>query len=256
MIINVLLRGRSLSEFNTLGPADIVFLANDMDREVEEVNGFREYLSDKEINLVFNMAAGADSGYHAIGFFETFNVTKLIRPYIADGTQPDSSRQNINLPDEFLSERHKPFMYRGDKYPYEYPGTGIAGVACAMLDYNSDVVNIVGLDFYDNLYYGETNYLVKDNAGRDFWTDLGEIKAEFLTDTAVYHKNDPKTAKELREASRLSIPELDDWQYKIQNTLCDLVEYKPNIQVNLKTKCKVLIDRMRTIDNLNITEVE
>ena len=240
MIINVLLRGRSLSEFNTLGPADIVFLANDMDREVEEVNGFREYLSDKEINLVFNMAAGADSGYHAIGFFETFNVTKLIRPYIADGTQPDSSRQNINLPDEFLSERHKPFMYRGDKYPYVDPGTGIDGVACDMLDYNSDVVNIVGLDFYDNLYYGETNYLVKDNAGRDYWTDLGELKTK-----------NPEV-----QAKRLDIPELDDWQYKIQNTLCDLVEYKPNIQVNLKTKCKVLIDRMRTISNLNIEEVE
>ena len=240
MIINILLRGRSLSEFNTLGPADIIFLANDTDVEIQEVKGLKEYLLDKEINLVFNMVNKADKGYQAIGFFETFNVTKLVRPYIKGDRLPGTSGQSINLPDEFLGVHHKQFMYRGDKYTYEYPGTGIAGIAYAMLDYNPEVVNIVGLDFYDNLYYGESNYLVEDNAGRDYWTDLGELKTE-----------NPEV-----RAKRLDIPELDDWQYKIQNTLCDLVEYKPNIQVNLKTKCKVFIDRMRTISNLNIEEVE
>ena len=240
MIINILLRGRSLSEFNTLGPADIVFLANDMDREVEEVNGLKEYLLDKEINLVFNMVTGADRGYQEIGFFETFNVTKLVRPYVTGDREPGSSGQRINLPDEFLSEHHKQFMYKGYKYSYEYPGTGIAGVAYAMLDYKPDVVNIVGLDFYDNLYYGQSNYLVQDNAGRDYWTDLSELQVE-----------NPEL-----QTKRLDIPDLDDWQYKVQNTLCDLVEHKPNIQVNLKTKCKSLIPRITTYDNLNIEVIK
>lgn len=244
MIINILLRGRSLSEFNTLGPADIVFLANDMDREVEEVNGLKEYLLDKEINLVFNMVHGADRGYQEIGFFETFNVTKLVRPYVTGDREPGSSGQRINLPDEFLSEHHKQFMYEGSKYAYEYPGTGIAGVAYAMLDYKPDVVNIVGLDFYDNLYYGQSNYLVKDNAGRDYWTDLKRAPLP-----------DYKLGIELH-TKRLDIPALGEWQDKVQHTLCDLVEHKPNIQVNLKTKCKYLIDRMRTYSNLNIEEVE
>ena len=69
MVTNVLLRGRSLTEFKTLDSPDIVFLVNDMDREVEEVNGLKEYLLDKEINLVFNMVTGADRGYQEIGFF-------------------------------------------------------------------------------------------------------------------------------------------------------------------------------------------
>ena len=74
-----------------------------MDREVEEVNGLKEYLLDKEINLVFNMVTGADRGYQEIGFFETFNVTKLVRPYVTGDRQPGSSGQSINLPDEFLN---------------------------------------------------------------------------------------------------------------------------------------------------------
>ena len=221
MVTNVLLRGRSLTEFETLDSPDIVFLVNDMDREVEEVNGLKEYLLDKEINLVFNMVAGADRGYQEIGFFETFNVTKLVRPYVTGDRQPGSSGQSINLPDEFLGEHHKKFMYEGSKYSYEYPGTGIAAIAYAILDCKFDVVNIVGLDFYDNLFYGQSNYLVQDNAGRDYWTDLSELQV----------KNPELQTK------RLDLPDLDDWQYKIQNTLCDLVEHKPNIQVNLKTKC-------------------
>jgi hypothetical protein len=240
MVTNVLLRGRSLTEFKTLDSPDIVFLVNDMDREVEEVNGLKEYLLDKEINLVFNMVTGADRGYQEIGFFETFNVTKLVRPYVTGDRQPGSSGQSINLPDEFLGEHHKKFMYEGSKYPYEYPGTGIAAIAYAILDCKFDVVNIVGLDFYDNLFYGQSNYLVQDNAGRDYWTDLSELQV----------KNPELQTK------RLDLPDLDDWQYKIQNTLCDLVEHKPNIQVNLKTKCKSLIPRMTTYDNLNIEVIK
>ena len=66
MVTNVLLRGRSLTEFETLDSPDIVFLVNDMDREIEEVNGLKEYLLDKEINLVFNMVLGAEIGYKRI----------------------------------------------------------------------------------------------------------------------------------------------------------------------------------------------
>ena len=234
MVTNVLLRGRSLTEFETLDSPDIVFLVNDMDREIEEVNGLKEYLLDKEINLVFNMVAGAEIGYKRINFFDEFNVTKLIRPYVV-GTRYNDGAQDIPIENTFLDESHIPFMSIGSKYAYEYPGTGIAAIAYAILDCKFDVVNIVGLDFYDNLFYGQSNYLVQDNAGRDYWTDLDE------------EMKNPEL-----QTKRLDLPDLDDWQYKIQNTLCDLVEYKPNIQVNLKTKCKSLIPRITTYDNLNI----
>ena len=223
MVTNVLLRGRSLTEFETLDSPDIVFLVNDMDREID---------------LVFNMVAGAEIGYKRINFFDEFNVTKLIRPYVV-GTRYNDGAQDIPIENTFLDESHIPFMSIGSKYAYEYPGTGIAAIAYAILDCKFDVVNIVGLDFYDNLFYGQSNYLVQDNAGRDYWTDLDE------------EMKNPEL-----QTKRLDIPDLDDWQYKVQNTLCDLVEYKPNIQVNLKTKCKSLIPRITTYDNLNIEVIK
>jgi len=233
MIVNALLRGRSLIEFKNLENCDLVLLANDTNIEIEEIDGFKEYLNDKEIHLVFNMVLGAASGYHHIQFFDNFNVTKLIRPYIYGDRLPGSSGQGIPLEDNFLGNHHKKFMFTGGRYSYDYPGTGIAAIAYAILDCEVDILNIVGLDFYDNLNYGKSNYLVADVFGkRDFGSDVGDGLSE----------------EHIEQVKLLQI--------QMQNTFCELVEHKPNMQVNLSTKCKSFIDRMKNIKNLNIKVIE
>ena len=84
-----------------------------------------------------------------------------------------------------------------------------------MLDTEADVVNVLGLDFYDNLNYGKPNYLVKDKDGRDFIRDFWK-------------------------------PE------DMQENVCKLVNGRPDVQVNLHTICKNFIDGMEDIENLNI----
>ena len=102
-----------------------------------------------------------------ICFFDEFNVTKLIRPYVV-GTRYNDGAQDIPIENTFLDESHIPFMSIGSKYAYEYPGTGIAAIAYAILDCKFDVVNIVGLDFYDNLFCNENtkNPIILLNADR------------------------------------------------------------------------------------------
>ena len=41
-----------------------------------------------------------------------------------------------------------------------------------MLDTHADIVNVIGLDFYDNLNYGKSNYLVPGKENRDFTRDF------------------------------------------------------------------------------------
>ena len=232
MIVNALLRGRSLSQFKNLGDCDLVILANDTDQEIQTIDGLKEYLIDKEINLVENMVATGAIGYHKMNFFNDYNVTKLIRPYLNGIRKPGSSGQNIPLKDNFLGDNHKEFMF-GDgkvskKYEYDYPGTGIAAIAYAVLDCKPDVLNIVGLDFYDNLFYDESNYLIKSSPH----THTHGYSIEGLT------KNNHD---ELRRYQRL-----------MQEVLCKLAERNPNVQVNLITKCKSFISKVKTLKNLKI----
>ena len=61
----------------------------------------------------------------------------------------------------------------------------------------------------------------------------------------------------LRSNTRASKKDLlSDWQYQMQNSLCDFAEYIPSMKVNLWTLCTELIDRLKTQENITIKEVE
>jgi hypothetical protein len=218
-IINLLCKGRSLLEFDKLPKSEFVVLANDFDKEITKMKSLSDYLGDKTIHQVLNMTIGGANGYHSIDFFNKFNVVKLIRPYLEGIRVPGSSLQNIPLEENFLGMNHKQFMYVGRKYPYDYTGTGMASFAYTLLDCSADVINIVGMDFYDNLNYGISNYLIDCPEGRDFKKDFWTIE-------------------------------------EMQENFCKLVESKPNIQVNMTTLCKSFITKMDNLDNLNINKIE
>ncbi len=217
-VINLLCKGQSLNDFNNLPESDFIVLANDFDRELLQMPELYEYISKQKIHQVLNMVTGAASGYQEMSFFQTFNVVKLIRPYLTGIRQPGTSGQSIPLIENFLGMHHKEFMYTGRKYAYDYSGTGLAAFAYTILDCSADVINIIGLDFYDNLNYGISNYLVPCREGRDY-------KKDFWT----------------RE--------------EMQENFCRLVKSKPNIQVNMTTLCKNFIEEMSQIENLNIKQI-
>jgi len=217
-VVNLLCKGRSLNNFNDLPDAQHIVLANDFDGELLQLPNLYEYISNQKIHLVLNMVNGAANGYHKMNFFKKFNVVKLIRPYLTGIRQPGTSGQMIPLSENFLEIHHKEFMHIGKKYAYDYPGTGIAAFAYTILDCSADTVNVIGLDFYDNLNYGISNYLVSCREGRDY-------KRDFWS----------------RE--------------QMQENFCKLIKSRPNIQVNMITNCKTFIDEMSQIKNLNIKQI-
>ena len=214
-VVNLLCKGRSLREFDKLPDSDFVVLANDFDQEISQIKSLSDYLENQTIHLVLNMVLGADAGYQSIDFFNRFKVTKLIRPYLEGIKTPGSSGQNILLEENFLGMHHKKFMYPGNKYPYNYTGTGMAAFAYTILDCSADVINIIGMDFYDNLNYGISNYLVEGKEGRDYIKDSWTIE-------------------------------------EMQGNFCNLIKANSRIQVNMVTDCKNFISGMEDIENLNI----
>jgi len=217
-VINLLCKGRSLANFSELPDSQLIVLTNDFDRELQKIPSLYEYVSKHELHLVLNMVSGGASGYHDIDFFQKFNVVKLIRPYLEGIRESGSSGQNIPLEDNFLSRHHIEFMYTGRKYEYDYAGTGIAAFAHTILDCSADIINVIGMDFYDNLNYGISNYLISCPEGRDYKRDLWS-----------------------RE--------------EMQENFCKLAKSKPNIQVNITTSCKTFIDEMYEIKNINIKKI-
>jgi hypothetical protein len=75
-----------------------------------------------------------------------------------------------------------------------------------------------GMDFYDNLNYGVSNYLVDCPEGRDFKKDFWTLE-------------------------------------EMQTNFCRLIKSNPNIQVNMTTMCTNFIDEMENLDNLNINKI-
>ena len=218
-VISLLCKGRSLMEFDKLPDSEFVVLANDFDKEITKIKTLSDYLENQTIHQVLNMTVGGARGYESIDFFNKFNVVKLIRPYLEGIRVPGSSGQNIPLVEHFLGFNHKEFMYAGRKYEYDYTGTGMGSFAYTMLDCGADVINIVGMDFYDNLNYGISNYLVDCPEGRDFKKDFWTLE-------------------------------------EMQTNFCRLIKSNPNIQVNMTTTCKTFIDEMKELDNLKINIIE
>ena len=217
-VINLLCKGRSLANFNELPDPQLIVLVNDFDGELLRLPDLYKYISKHKLHLVLNMVSNASSGYHAMDFFQKFNVVKLIRPYTHGIRSPGSSGQNIPLEENFLNDHHKEFMYTGRKYAYDYAGTGIAAFAYTILDCSANTINVIGMDFYDNLNYGISNYLISCREGRDY--------------------------------------KRDNWsREQMQENFCKLVKSKPHIQVNMTTSCKTFINEMHKIKNLNIKQI-
>jgi len=157
--ITVLCRGQSLKYINQIPNSDVVLMVNRFGDELEFMVELREYISNSEIYLCTSGSSGELDSLHRINFFNTYNPTKLIRPYLSSETNFHLNN-SCELPNIFLSDVHKNWMYKrgvempsNAKYEYCYPSSGITALAYAVLETDCDVINIIGLDFYENSQY-------------------------------------------------------------------------------------------------------
>ena len=234
--VNLLGRGPSLKYLNVLPDSELVVLANDFDTEISQIKELSDYLKKQTIHLVLNMVVHNANGYNAINFFTEFNVVKLIRPYLNGIRVPGSSGQSIPLEENFLGDNHKEFMFQGGlKYPYDYAGTGLAAFAYTMLDTNAEVVNVLGLDFYDNLkllFKNITTFIKKTTDGEK--------------ELASTMKESNKTLMDSLDSLKLMLKISD-----IKNNLNDLIQETENYQPKNSDDMTIFInnDKIKTLQD-------
>ena len=216
-VVTVFARGESAKFIDNLQKTDFTVIANEFGDEIEAFPQIGEYIKDSEVHICCNGWPTELDAYRRINFFEIYNITKLIRPYMHD--EPRVNIQNsCHLPDIFLSDLHKEWMYQRGvnlppdfKYEYSYLSTGTATLAYTVLEVakDGDVVNILGLDFYEN-----SGYLV-------------------------------------------GIPDATDWGVNgpMQDVLYNLVVKHPLIKFNMITTAKKHLDKVKELQNMNLTRV-
>jgi len=172
--VSVLCRGQSLKYIEYLPKSDVVVLVNRFGDELEKYPEIVEYINKAEIYLCTSGSGGELDTLHRFGFFEKFNPTRMVRPYLGEISKTHIRLQNsINLPDIFLSNAHKKYMYqiKNHKYPYTYPSSGIAALSYVILDCDFDDINIIGLDFYETInnssYYAANDAYENPDWGKD-----------------------------------------------------------------------------------------
>lgn len=213
--ISVLCRGESLRHIKNLPKSDIVILVNTFGDEIKNIPGVKEYLKDTEIYLCTSGTAGELNSLKEINFFENYKPTKMIRPYLGEISSKIRLANHCNLPNTFLSQTHKQYMVPM-KYPYDYPTTGIAAVGYAVLESECDIINIIGLDFYENSAYAGSQKL--------------NLETLYRTD-----------------------PEVKDGN--MERFFIKFVKNNPNKIFNITTTAKSYLNKLTTFTNVNYNKV-
>jgi len=217
-VVTFFARGESAKFIDSLEKPKFTVIANEFGNELEAFPQIGEYIKDSEVHICCNGWPTELDSYKRINFFENYNVTKLMRPYMHDEGRVNI-QNSCHLPDVFLSDLHKDWMYQRGvnlpsdfKYEYSYPSTGTATLAYTVLEVaqDGDVVNILGLDFYEN-----SGYLV-------------------------------------------GTPDATDWGVNgpMQDVLYNLVARHPLITFNMITTARKHLDEVEELQNMNLTRVK
>jgi hypothetical protein len=208
--VSVLCRGQSLKHIERLDKSDVVVLVNRFGDELKTFPSVVDYINDSEIYLCTSGTPGELDTLNQFGFFDKFTPTKMIRPYLNEIANTHINLQNsIGVQDTFLSNDHKEYMYQIEnyKYPYTYPSSGIAALSYVVLECNFDVVNIVGLDFYETIH-NSSFYAASDAHEHADWGKDGhmqEVVTRLITNHSDKQFNMISTAeKHLHDVKKLS----------------------------------------------------
>ena len=216
--VSVLCRGQSLKYIDRLPKSDVVVLVNKFGDELKKFPKVVDFISDSELYLCTSGTPGELDTLNEFGFFEKFNPTRMIRPYLGEISETHIHLQNsTHLNDTYLSNVHKKYMYQieNHKYPYTYFTTGIAALSYVVLECNFDIINIIGLDFY-----------------------------ETINNSSYYAANDPNERPD------------EGCDGKMQETLTRLVIDHPEKSFNMITTAEKYLDDVKKLLNFKIKKVE
>jgi hypothetical protein len=179
----VLGRGKSLLSIEDL-PDDALYVT--VNRYAEELDDVRisSKLQDKKLHHVSSLSPGELDGMQKNDCFNKFDYEQLVVPYIKE-TCPGKKLPEF-IPSKTLSDNCKQYMFkRGERpdgsrrYAYSFPTSGMAAVCYATVDLDAEEINIIGIDFYDNVGYAFGSEWESDEQGIKYGEDPKMMK-DFL----------------------------------------------------------------------------
>ncbi len=153
--VTLLCRGTSLKNINKVQQVSHCVLVNSFHLELN-IPDIHSYVSNCS-TVTHVMSLGAHwPNYGADEIYSRYNFDKIVLPYVEE-VKPHGTI-NVGLPVECLSDKNKNDMISTNRYKYTSPSAGMDALLYCVNDLAVDVVNIVGMDFYDNIGYFTNSY--------------------------------------------------------------------------------------------------
>lgn len=156
--ITLLCRGKSLSYIDKIAKTDHCVLVNSFHFELENKE-VHEYVSScSKVSHVLSLGAYfPKSGAKEI--YKNYNFKEIVLPYIKEVSPPIPRHlRNIEgkdgiIPVKNMGDINKKNMISHPRYAFTSPTCGLDALLYTVNELKPDVVNIVGLDFYDKVGY-------------------------------------------------------------------------------------------------------
>ena len=214
--VTLLCRGKSLDDIKSVPNTDHCVLVNAFHLELRKPE-IHEYVK-KCSTVTHILSLGAHFPQHGANeIYSKYNFDKIVLPYVQEVKPPGNI--NVGLPVECLSDKNKDDMISTRRYKYTSPSSGMDALLYCVNDLNAEVVNIVGMDFYDNVGYFTNSY--------------GRVEGENNTESVIKRM----------EGSDHDMIHMKDFFYKF-------VENHKDVQFNLWTYAD-----MQKRDNITIKEL-
>jgi hypothetical protein len=156
--VTLLCRGESLKFIDNLPKVNHCILVNSFHFELQDKN-IHEYVHNCDIVTHVLSVAAFFPYAGANDIYKTYNFDKIVVPYIREVAPriPNSilNIEGINgiLPVEYLDDINKKDMISHPRYAYTSPTSGMDALLYCVNQLKPDIINIIGLDFYDKSGY-------------------------------------------------------------------------------------------------------
>jgi len=158
MMITLLCRGKSLGYINKIPKTNHCVLVNSFHFELGNSN-VHEYVSScSKVSHVLSLGAYfPKSGAREI--YKKYNFIEIILPYIKEVSPPipgnicNIEGPNGILPVKNMSDVNKKDMISHPRYAFTSPTCGLDALLYTVNELKPNIVNIIGLDFYDKVGY-------------------------------------------------------------------------------------------------------
>ena len=227
--VSLLCRGPSLGYISNVPKVDHSVIVNAFHYEVE-IESIHEYLSAcSTVTHVLSLGAHwPNAGANTI--YKKYNFDKIVLPYVKEVSPPVPNHffqiqgRDGLLPVENLGDINKKDMIPHMNYALTSPSCGLDAFLYVVNELKADIVNIVGMDFYDDIGY--------------LTNSLGNIR-----NTLPIEEANRKWAEHCNRRG--------DPTDLMQGFFLNVIKKNPSKKFNLYTASKIKAD----IDNLKIIKV-